>query len=241
MVTSRDHGGSAILSGNSLGGGHTQDMPGVPSERASAGTGRRWGRWPVKNALLLVVVVCMGPGAVAQPLERGSCEVRAQNSRQMDLTLELDRAEYMPSEVLSVSLSFRNGTGRPLEVFDPWGPGAIHLKFANDLESEAQHPEHPKGLRLRRPESELPNVGPPITCGAPAVVVQPGEMSQRRLRSDRLTNWQPKMFHATEAPYSPGDYLLVATYGGREYSAPLRVVKAEATGYAELKLRRVDT
>jgi hypothetical protein len=190
-------------------------------------------------SLLISVILACAP-LVGAPAEESPCEERAmlarqQNSDRMQGTLELDRTEYIPGEVMAISVSLRNNSGQALEVFDPWRRGGLFLRLVNDRDEEANHPEHPKGRAVLPPEGGGHWLG--WHCSGTGVVVQPGAALARRIRTGQPMVWQPALMPILSAPDSPGDYLLEARYGGLTLSQPFRVLPVLVESHTELRLR----
>ncbi|MGO9093890.1 MAG: hypothetical protein ACLQGV_01590 [Bryobacteraceae bacterium] len=167
----------------------------------------------------------------AQPGPVDSCQdsrhlALQRNSLRLDLTVDLDRSEYVPYEVYTTTITLRNPTAQPLEVYEPLQHGSMHLEFAGGT-TGAQ-------CVLR------PYPGPLFSCSGTAVTVQPGQALRRTFRSDAARLW---LFPPSRVPLAsaPGvtcdDCSLAAVYRGQRFSRPFRVVPATLEGHAEVKLR----
>lgn len=149
--------------------------------------------------------------------------VRLENSKRLEAAVELDRTEYMPNEIMVITISLRNATGQALEVFDPWQLGSMMFKVT--------------GGALMDPEGEMPmRIG--ASCSGMSIVVQPGETVRRQFRSNQPMAWQPPLLRALtrSAPNALGDYVLTAIYQGRRFTAAFRMVRPEVQTRATVKL-----
>lgn len=184
----------------------------------------------MRKLLTLCMIACGWLPAQSLAAERcpDPLVARQQNSRRLDLAVELDRPEYMPMEIMTTTISLRNGTEQPLEVYEPLQRGSTHLKFA--------------GPGILDVEGEMGSRGFSFSCSGTAVTVQPGQALTRRFRSDQPNPWLGPLSRGllSSAPHEAGDYFLVVAYRGQRFSKPFRVVPVKVEAHARLKLRNPD-
>jgi hypothetical protein len=192
----------------------------------------------MRNIMRALLAFCTVAGGwlLGQPGPADPCRdprnlALQQNSRRLDLGVDLDRAEYVPFEVYTTTITLRNPTADPLEVYEPLQRGSVHLKYA--------------GKGIMDPEWELRQYpGFSFYCSGTAVTVQPGQALTRTFRSDMPRPWLSPGGEALLASAPPGacdDCSLVVVYRGQRVSKPLRVVPATLEGHAKLKLRTPKT
>jgi hypothetical protein len=186
------------------------------------------------SAMLLILVGgqlvaqrFQGPDACNSPLDTA----RITNSAMLEATVDLDRSEYLSKETMSISVSFRNPTSQPLEVYDPWQRRGIGMEVAPDVVG-------PDGGRQL--SAEMPGIL--WNCWGTTTVFQPGEVSRRQFRSVNPLGPGLEMLSVTSrgAPPPPGAYVVALHYRNRPFIKAFTVAAPVVQQYTRLKLATPD-
>src|SRR5262249_28222585 len=189
---------------------------------------------PVKPLIGSLILACTQLAAQSLFIPApGDClndadATRLKNSAVLEMSVALDRAEYLSGEVMTFTISLRNTGGQSVEVYDPWQAGGIGVEIATLT-------DNPNRLRYRLPNHAYAGVW--HGCGGSGVWLQPGESLTRQVRSDQsLTDPDAPAISGGSAPLSPGPYVFAARYRNREVTQPFRVVRPVVEDLQSVKL-----